>query len=186
MMRVVAVAMVVATVAWQVPPIFVARRAGYFAGTLAAASRLAERLPQDALVVVDGGFADAQIQVPLWLGFGRETIMVSGGGFAWRDLLTTLVATGRPVYWIQNAYAVPPSAKELTFARIEPIVDLAVVLPDSPIDAPPATATRRVLPLAVYGVGPGEGVSMPMRVIQSSRVVTPSPSCTWETAPLAS
>ena len=41
---------------------------------------LADRLPTDALVVLDGGFADLQIQVPLWLVFGRETVVVSSGG----------------------------------------------------------------------------------------------------------
>jgi hypothetical protein len=158
-LRIIAAVVAIATVAWQVPATFAARRAGYFAGTLAGAARLAAQLPQDALVVVDGGFADVQFQVPLWLVFGRETIMVSGGGAAWRDLLTTLVATGRPVYWIQNGYAVPPSGGGLAFARVEPIVELAVVLPDSPIDRPPATAMRKLLPLAVYGVAAGVGVS---------------------------
>jgi hypothetical protein len=186
LLRLAAAAVVVATVAWQVPPTLAARRAGYFAGTMAGVTRIAERLPPDALVVVDGEFADVQFQVPLWLVFGRETIMVSGGGAAWRDLLATLVATGRPVYWIQNRYALPPHSSGLAFSRVEPMLDLAVVLPDSPIDAPPAAAIRKVLPLALYGVGPGVGVSMPMRVIQSSRVVMPRFSWTWETAPLAS
>jgi hypothetical protein len=189
--RAIAVVVVLAIVAWEIPATLKARRAPYFAGTLAGVTRLAQPLPHDAFVVVDGSFADVQFQVPLWLMFGRETIAASGGEPAWRDLLTTLVATGRPVYWIQSGYASTPSANGLAFARVEPIVDLTVDLPDSPIDTPPRAVMRKVLPLAIYGVAAGVGVgvvgmSSPMRVAQSSIVVTPSPSRIDEYAPVAS
>ncbi len=146
------VVLVITTLALQLPPTLVARRAGYFADTLAGMTQLAERIPPDALVVVDGGFADLQLQVPLWLTFGRESIAAAGGGPAWRALLTTLLATGRPVYWIQNRYGLPPTGPGMTFVPVEGIRDLTITLPDSPRDTPPALVIRKLVPLGVYGV----------------------------------
>ena len=74
--------------------------------------------PTDALVVVDGGFADLQIQVPLWLVFGRETVVVSTGDRAVaRALARPSSTTGRPVYWIQNRLARRPESARASCSR---------------------------------------------------------------------
>jgi hypothetical protein len=197
-----AVGLMITIVGLEIRPVLPARRAGYFAGSLAGVRRLAERIPADAVVVVDGAFADLQIQVPLWLVFGRESVMALGGGSAWRDLLTTLVATGRPIYWIQNRMAPPPTARGLVFSVHSTDDDLTVLLPDSPVDHPPAAVIRKLVPLAVYGVTSGAAGlgelssfrasgdrslgSICMRATQSSGVAIKKPSWTVEVAPLAS
>lgn len=146
------VALALTTVALQLPPTLVSRRAGYFVGTLEGVTHLAQQIPENALVVVDGSFADLQLQVPLWLMFGRESIAADGGGPAWRALLTALVATGRPVYWVQNRFAPAPTGPGMAFAPVQGTRDITVVLPDSPIDVPPAAVMRRLVPIGVYGV----------------------------------
>jgi hypothetical protein len=156
-LRVGAVVALVAVVVLQVRPTLAVRDAGYFARGLSSVQKIADLLPPDAVVVVDGGFADLQIQVPLWLVFGRETVMATGGGPAWRELLRVLVDGGRPVYWIQNRYAGPPEASDFVFTTIAPDAGFTIDLPNSPADAPPAFVMRKVVPLAVYGVTVGAG-----------------------------
>jgi hypothetical protein len=159
-LRVAAAVLMVAVVGLQVPTTLAVRGADYFTGSLAGTRRVAEQIPSDALVVVDSGFADLQIQVPLWLVFGRESVMAAGGRPAWRALLSTLVATGRPVYWIQNRFAKPPESAGLAFAPVSSESDFTIQLPDSPADVPPAVAIRKLIPLRVYGVTAGDGLAL--------------------------
>ncbi len=156
-LRVVAAVLLIGVLVLQVRPTMALRGVSYFTNSLASLRTLADRLPTDALVVLDGGFADLQIQVPLWLVFGRETVVVSSGGPAWRALLPTLVDTGRPVYWIQNRYGAPPVASGFTFTTVASDDAFTIDLPDSPADAPPTFVMRKVVPLAVYGVAVGAG-----------------------------
>jgi hypothetical protein len=153
--RAVALVLMAVCCAWQVRPILALRPAPYYSGSLDTVARIAERLPADAVVVVDGGFADLQIQVALWLVYGRETIMATGGGPAWRALLAHLVRGARPIYWIQNRYAPAPAAPGIVFTPVATAGEPAIDLPDSPPDAPPAAVMRKLLTLGVYGVGAG-------------------------------
>jgi hypothetical protein len=154
MRQAVAVALAAIVVALQIQPVLAVRDAGYYGQSLAGVERVAAHIPADALVVVDGGFADLQVQVPLWLVFGRETVIVNGSTALWRLVLLRLLASGRPVYWLQNQLAPLPEAKDLVFTAV-PLGkdgDLAIRLPDSPADAPPGVVTRRWAPLNLYGV----------------------------------
>ncbi len=141
----------------QVRPTLAVRDAGYFANSLANLRRIAAVFPPDAIVVLEGGFADLQLQVPLWLVFERETFVVTGGGPGWRALLGELGKTGRPLYWIQNRYEAPPAAEHFTFTPAAPHGDFTIDLPNSPVDAPPTFVMRKVVPLAIYGVAVGAG-----------------------------
>ncbi|MCC6764428.1 MAG: hypothetical protein IT293_07165 [Deltaproteobacteria bacterium] len=155
--RVAAVVLATVTFAWQARPIVAKRQAPYFAGNLAAVGMIAERLPEDAVVVIDGGFAELQPQVALWLVYGRETVMATGGGPAWRALLAHLAKGARPAYWIQSRYAPAPRAPGLAFTSVAADVDLAIYLPDSPADTPPTAVIRKLVPLGIYGVTAGAG-----------------------------
>lgn len=151
------VALVVVVVGLQVRPILAARHAGYFAGSLTNVRKIADAVPDDAVIVIDGQLADLQMQVPLWLVFGRETAMASGGGPAWRALLGAVAARHRPIVWIQNRYAPSPTASGFEFTPILAEADFSIDLPDSPADTPPTFVMRKVVPLAVYGVAVGSG-----------------------------
>lgn len=158
-LRGLAVALTLLVVGLQIRSTIDARDAGYYGGSLESVRRIADRVPPEAVVVLDGGMADLQIQVPLWLVFGRETIVATGGGPAWRVLLTKLVASGRPTYWLQNRWAAAPQAKGLTFTTSAPESDLTIRLPDSPANTPPRVVIRKVVPLQLYGVTAGAGDS---------------------------
>lgn len=151
-MALVAAVLCAATVALQTRSVFAIRHATYFDGTLPAVRRIADAVPADAVVVIDGGLAELQIQVPLWLVFGRETILATGGGPAWRALLTSLTRGGRSVYWLQNRYAEPPRAPDVAFGPIGGTSDMTIDLPPSPPDTPPNMVIRKVVPLQLYGV----------------------------------
>lgn len=157
--RVVAVGLTLVVFALQVRPTLAMRSRGYYDDSFASMRRLAEQIPPASVVVFDGGFADLQMQVPLWLVFGRESVVATGGGPAWRTLLEKLVEGGRAPYWIQSRYAPPPQAKDLVFTRIGEPMDLVVQLPDSPADVPPTAVMRKLVGLQLYGVGPGAGGS---------------------------
>ncbi len=193
--RVLAVVLLATVLALQLPSTWVARRHDYFEGSLAGARRVAEIVPPDAVVVVDSSFADVQLQVPLWLVFGRETVMTSGGGSLWRELLTRLTTSGRSVYWVQNRFSPAPQGRGLVLTLLEPVADLTIDLPDAPTDAPPSVVVRKLVPLAVYGVAPGDGPPRQFSAIFGSRssrctkfsgVVTRRPSVTRAVSPLAS
>lgn len=157
--RVTAVVVTLVVVGFQVRPTLATRSRGYYDDSFASVRRLAEQIPASGVVVIDGGFADLQMQVPLWLVFGRESVVATGGGPAWRVLLATLVTAGRPTYWIQSRYGSLPQAKGLAFTRIGEGTELVVQLPDSPADVPPTAVMRKLVPLQLYGVGPGVGGS---------------------------
>lgn len=143
--------------ALEVRPILAVRSRPYFAGSFASVEQLAARFPPDAIVAMDSGFADLQFQVPLWLVHGRETLMLRGGGSRWREVMRSLLASGRPIYWVANSYGPAPSAPDLTFAAAAPDLELRVSLPDAPTDGPPTLTVNRIVPLRIYEVGAGEG-----------------------------
>jgi hypothetical protein len=155
--RATAVALLVAVVTLQLRPTWAARDRPYFADSLEHVRRVADLIPANALVAIDSGFADLQLQVPLWLVFGRETVVVTGGRPIWQELLTTLTVAGRPVYWIQNRLAPPPKSPGLVFTAAPGESDFAIALPDAPADVPPALTIRKLVPLAIYGVTTGSG-----------------------------
>jgi hypothetical protein len=157
--RVVAVTLALVVFGLQVRPTLATRSRGYYDDSFESMRRLAEQVPASGIVVLDGGFADLQMQVPLWLVFGRESMVATGGGPAWRTLLEKLIEAGRAPYWIQSRYAPPPQAKNLVFTRIGEPVEVVVQLPDSPADVPPTAVMRKLVPLQLYGVGPGVGGS---------------------------
>ena len=83
---------------------------------------------------------------------GRETILATGGGPAWRALLTSLTRGGRSVYWLQNRYAEPPRAPDVAFGPVGGTSDMTIDLPPSPPDTPPNVVIRKIVPLQLYGV----------------------------------
>src|SRR5205085_1158334 len=134
-----------------------ARARAYYRGSFAAVAALAERLPEDAIVGFEGELADEQLQVPLWLMTGRETLVLGEGGTRWRDVMQALVATGRPVFWIGERLGSRGDMSGVPMEVLPPDVDVVVFVPDSPADIPPSIGVSRVLPLRVYGVGAGVG-----------------------------
>lgn len=156
--RIVAAGVALLVFGLQVRSTLAMRDRGYYDDSFASVRRLAEKIPPTGIAVLDGGFADLQMQVPLWLVFGRETAVSTGGGPAWRMLLAKLVANGRQTFWIQSRYAPPPQAKDLVFTRIGEPTDLVIQLPDSPVDVPPTAVMRKIVPLQIYGVGSPDGV----------------------------
>jgi hypothetical protein len=144
----------------EVRPILAVRHKPFFAGSFAAARTLADRVPADAIVAVDAQFADVQIQVPLWLVHGRETVMMDGGGTRWRKVMTALVASGRPVYWITSRYEQPPTAPGLVFRVVAPDHELRVALPEATTSDPPAHAVTRIVPLRIYGAASAAGAGL--------------------------
>ena len=159
--RVVALVVTLVVVGLQVRPTLATRSRGYYEESFASVRRLAEQIPASGVVVIDGGFADLQIQVPLWLVFGRESMVATGGGPAWRLLLAKLAADGRPTYWIQSPYAPAPQVQDLVFTRIGEPTDLVIRLPDSPADVPPTAVMRKLVPLQLYGVAWGSAGGSP-------------------------
>jgi len=158
--RTLAVLAVVLAVAFlEVRPILAVRREPFFAGSFEAVRALADRLPSDAIVVIDDAFADVQIQVPLWLVHGRETVMVSWSGTRWRSVMTALAAGGRPVYWITSRYQQPPAAPGLVFSVVAAEHEIRVPLPEAPAGVPPARTVTRLVPLRIYGVAAGAGLA---------------------------
>lgn len=151
-LAVVAALLCVATVALQVRSVLAIRHATYFADSLSAVRKVAEAVPADTVLVIDGGFAELQMQVPIWLVFGRETILVTGGGPAWRALLGRLLQGGRSVYWLQHRFGPPPQASELAFRPVGGPSDVTIDLPPSPADTPPSAVIRKVVPLQLYDV----------------------------------
>jgi hypothetical protein len=149
-LRVLAVALGCLIVGLQVRSTLAARDAHYYEGSYAGAAAIAAAVPPDAYVVIDGIFADLLIQHPLWLVFGRETVVVTTGGPAWRVLLTNLARSDRPTYWIQHRWAPPPAAPGLAFSPLPSEVELTLRLPDSPPDTPPRVVVRKLVPLRIY------------------------------------
>ena len=156
--RLAVLAVVLAVALLEVRPILAVRHAPFFAGSFAAARALADRVPSDALVVIDASFADIQIQVPLWLMHGRETVMVDGSGTRWRSVMGALVASGLPVYWITNRYAQAPAAPGLVFSVVAADHEIRVPLPEAPASDPPAQTVILIVPLRIYGVS-GAGLA---------------------------
>jgi hypothetical protein len=101
------------------------------------------------------GFRRPPVQVPLWLVYGRETIMAIGGGYA--SPLPALVASGRSIYWIQSGWVPAPNGKGLTFTPIGADKDLTVELPDSPADAPRIRDSEGCASRSTAAAAAGEG-----------------------------
>ena len=144
------------------------RARGYYARSFALVRTLAERLPEDAIVAIDSNFADVQVQVPLWMIHGRETLMLAQSGERWRDVMRALVASGRPVFWIGNRYGAPLSTGDVALTALEPDPELTAITPDAPADTPPSRTVTRIIPFRIYGVGLADGVrswdtSLPLR-----------------------
>lgn len=154
-LRATGVALLLATLVLAARPIAAVRTHPYWAGARDGVRRVAELVPADAVVVVDAGFADLQLQVPLWLVHGRETVMATGGRPAWRALLGVLTRTQRPVFWLQNRLGPPPQSAGLTFVPVEGDLDFVVELPDAPLNRPPTERVRKLVPLRLYRVGVG-------------------------------
>ncbi len=152
----VALAAAVGCAGLELRPVLVARQRPFYAGNAAAARSLAALLPEHALVVVDSGLSDLQIQVPLWLIHGRETVVVTGGTSRWRDTMTALVASGRPTYWITRRSAGDPVVPGLSFRTIDER-DLAVFSPSGPADAPTRATIRYLTQLRVSEATQADG-----------------------------
>lgn len=133
----------------EIRPVLAMRRKPLFADGFATVGSFADLFPEDAFVVMDSSFSDLQLQVPLWLAHGRETVMVRGGSPRWRDTVAALVASGRPTYWVANQNATAPSAPDLTFSPIDDR-DITVIVPAGSVDTPPTEAVRYLTQLRVY------------------------------------
>jgi hypothetical protein len=148
-----AVAVALVIVALELWPVLAVRARNYYAESFALVRSVADRVPQDGIIAMDSDFADIQVQVPLWMIHGRETLMLGQTGQRWRDVMRALVATGRPVFWIGNRYGAPLSTGDITLTALEPDPELIAITPDAPTNAPPSRTVRRVIPFRIYGVG---------------------------------
>jgi hypothetical protein len=148
-------ALLVVALGLAVRPIAAVWSHPYYAGTLEGVRRVAEQVPENGIVVLDLSFSDLQLQVPLWLVYGRENVMVTGGRPLWRALLEALVDGDRPIYWLQSRLAAPPESAGFRFDPVAADLDFVVELPDAPRDAPPTERVRKLVPLRLYRVGVG-------------------------------
>lgn len=185
-----AIALMAVVVGLEVRAIIPARGQPYYEGNLAAVAAIADRLPEHAIVAIDRELADVQLQVPLWLATGRETLMLREGGQRWRGIMRGLVASGRPVIWIGLRYGSRGDLSGVVLQPQEPDLDLAIVVPDAPADTTPSHSVTRFLPLRIYGVGEGVALksagSTSFIRAQSSSVTTLTKKLTWESSPFAS
>jgi hypothetical protein len=150
--RAAAVLTLLAVALLEVQPVHAVRARRYFAGGFRSAETIAEMLPLDAVAVVESSLADAQIQVPLWLMYDRETLMMASGSANWRAALYALARTGRPIYWIDVRRALPPRVPGLAFAHAVPSPEVALLLPNAAPDGPPTLTIGRRYLLEVYRV----------------------------------
>jgi hypothetical protein len=149
-LRAVAVLLAIVLATIELRPVLAMRRKPLYAESFATVQGLAELFPEDAVVVVDSAFSDVQIQVPLWLVHGRETVVVREGTPSWRDILGALIASGRPIYFMGNQRAMTPVAPGLAF-QVVADRDVSVVLPSS-TGVPPTEALRYLSMVRVYAV----------------------------------
>lgn len=150
--RVAAVLVVLSLVLLEVRPVQAVRHRWYFFDGFRTVETLAEMLPLDAFVIVDSSLADAQVQVPLWLTHGRETVMMASETPNWNAALFAMVASGRPAYWIDARFAPPPAVPGLVFQRAKPDPEIRLLLPNSGLGGPPALTIGRRYMLKVYRV----------------------------------
>ncbi len=187
---VLAIALAAVVVGLEVRAIIPARGQPYYEGNLAAVAAIADRLPEDAIVALDRELSDVQLQVPLWLATGRETLVLREGGQRWRRVMRGLIASGRPVVWIGTRYGSRGDLSGITLQPQEPDLDLALVVPDAPADTTPSRNVTLFLPLRIYGVGEGVALksagSIPFTRAHSSSAMTLTMKATWESSPFAS
>ncbi len=150
--RLVAMALTGLVVGLECRAVLDVRGKPYYEGNLAAVESLAARIPPDALVAIDSTLADLQLQVPLWLVAGRETLMLRGGGQRWQDVMHGLLGSGRPVMWIGNGHEAPRRTGDVALRPLEPDPDLTIIVPDAPADTPPARKVTRLVPLRLCEV----------------------------------
>jgi len=140
-----------ALVVLEVSPVAEVRGRRFFARGFQTVGEIAEMMPRDALVVVDSRLADVQLQVPLWLAYGRESV-VMGQTANWRATMYAFSASGRPTYWINHHLGEPPALRGLRFERVVPDSEVKLLLPDAPADGPPSRMLGHRFPLRVYRV----------------------------------
>jgi hypothetical protein len=141
-----------ALVLLEVRPVLAVRDRTYYAGGFDVVETVAETMPTDAIAVVDSLIADVQIQVPLWLARGRETVMMRGATVTWRAAMYALVASGRPTYWLNHHLGEPPPLPGLRFEIVPPAQEIKLLLPDAPPNGPPARMIAHRFPLRIYRV----------------------------------
>jgi hypothetical protein len=141
-----------ALVLLEVRPVLAVRDRTYYAGGFDVVERVAEAMPTDAIAVVDSLIADVQIQVPVWLARGRETVMMRGATVTWRAAMYALAASGRPIYWLNHHLGEPPPLPGLRFEIVPPAQEIRLLLPDAPPNGPPVRMIAHRFPLRIYRV----------------------------------
>jgi hypothetical protein len=175
--RLVALALLGLVVGLEVRPVLGVRGLGYYDGDLATVERLAARIPANAIVGIDSSIADIQLQVPLWLVTGRESLMLNEGGQRWQSVMRGLLGSGRPVMWISSGREPPRNVGDVEIQVLEPDLDVTVRLPDAPADTPPTSRVNRLVPLRLYAVtGLRASSSEPAMATATSRRPVPSAS----------
>jgi hypothetical protein len=173
--RLVALGLLGLVVVLEVRPVLGVRGLDYYAGNLAAVEALAARIPPDAIVGIDSSIADIQLQVPLWLVSGRESLMLNEGGQRWQSVMRGLLGSGRPVIWISSGREPPRNVGDVELQPLAPDQDVSVGLPDAPADTLPTTRVIRLVPLRLYAVtGLRESLSEPATATAASRRPVPS------------
>jgi len=137
-------------------PILSLRDKPFYRDTLAAVERLSDSLEPGANVVVESLLADWELQIPLWLVYGHETIMAHAPGPYWQAIAYTLTKPeqSRPLYWLTfgpRGYVTPPRVFGLSFQLVTE-VPLAVGLPAQATDGPPANAFLMRTNLRLYKI----------------------------------
>ncbi len=137
-------------------PIFNLWDKPFYRDTLAAVERLSDSLEPGANVVVESMLANWELQIPLWLVYGHETIMAHAPGPYWRGIAYTLTKPeqSRPLYWLTSGprgYVTPPRVFGLSFEHVAD-VPLALGLPAHATDGPPAKALLMHTNLKLYKI----------------------------------
>lgn len=192
--RLLAAALAATILVLEVRPVLRARALPYYQGNVALLRDLVGRFPPDAIVAMDSSLADLQLQVPIWLASGRETIMLREGGARWQTVMRALAATGRPVVWIGGSAEVPLGYGDIDARPMETDRKLTIVVPDAPENGTPSRRVNRVVSLRIYriGVGLGDGhgrsreTSTSLRSAHCSGVTTTMTKSTRDSSPLPS
>lgn len=127
-----------------------------YRNTLSTLERLSDILEPSADVVVESMLANWELQIPLWLVFGHETIMAHAPGPYWRAIAYTLTKPeqGRPLYWLTfgpRGYVTPPRVFGLSFEQVAEM-PLVLGLPAHATDGPPAKALLMHAYLKLYKI----------------------------------
>jgi hypothetical protein len=123
-----------------------------YAGATRQVREFAALLPADALVLYDTTVQETGIDVPAWLVFGREGVMLPAAprGSAALRILVRRFGLRRPIFFVGHAWQPPP---DLDGLDVTPHGTFDIVtLPVGPAPDGEGKIALRKLPLAIYRI----------------------------------